>query len=551
MNVIRLSLSPSLSDLLVRKDITQFSEMFGVTSDEAKNLNTMFSQIAESGGGFGVYDWSNLANPGMLPKISYIYKLSLQGRTYYGGVEFDHVRAPVQLMLDTGRKSKGDPIICSSQYGSKCSERNAQAILGQALGDLIVASSETKIRISRFYPVNITIQDVFKNITAGNELYKINDFHVAVFSLDETLCDDPEQELSFSDDSGCCVAHGGDPSLVGLTWQQILDAQQVTSIRGRDLHDRLIGTADSGGQWIQYSFSQASGGSKQKVAFSSRFRDNGNDYYVFVEYVGEEPPPTCDACPTGMECTADGQDFCTPTEEDVPFVKTIGFIAIMVVAVGFPILAIVFCWVGKKRQDYLTKAQLEEMNQQVDTITKHLESEKQSASRAKKLMSSLFPTNVQDRILEQLEEDNDSEVGGSRHGGRADTTETSWTSEENKQNVKFVDIDDHDVTAVNINKTRPIADLFPETTIIFADIVGFTAWSSTRDASQVFQLLETIYCSFDKYVLLFPFLVFVRLVGCMLINCNLFRLILSFSLSLSLPLSSLERLNEWASSKLR
>ena len=30
-------------------------------------------------------------------------------------------------------------------------------------------------------------------------------------------------------------------------------------------------------------------------------------------------------------------------------------------------------------------------------------------------------------------------------------------------------------------KSRPIADLFPETTIIFMDIVGFTAWSSTRE----------------------------------------------------------------------
>jgi class 3 adenylate cyclase len=26
--------------------------------------------------------------------------------------------------------------------------------------------------------------------------------------------------------------------------------------------------------------------------------------------------------------------------------------------------------------------------------------------------------------------------------------------------------------------SKPIADLFPETTILFADLVGFTAWSS-------------------------------------------------------------------------
>jgi class 3 adenylate cyclase len=46
--------------------------------------------------------------------------------------------------------------------------------------------------------------------------------------------------------------------------------------------------------------------------------------------------------------------------------------------------------------------------------------------------------------------------------------------------------------------TKPIADLFPETTIMFADIAGFTAWSSTREPSQVFTLLEAIYADFDS-----------------------------------------------------
>jgi class 3 adenylate cyclase len=46
-------------------------------------------------------------------------------------------------------------------------------------------------------------------------------------------------------------------------------------------------------------------------------------------------------------------------------------------------------------------------------------------------------------------------------------------------------------------ETKPIADLFPNTTVMFADISGFTAWSSVREPSQVFTLLETVYKAFD------------------------------------------------------
>lgn len=48
---------------------------------------------------------------------------------------------------------------------------------------------------------------------------------------------------------------------------------------------------------------------------------------------------------------------------------------------------------------------------------------------------------------------------------------------------------------------RPIADLFPHATVLFADLAGFTAWSSTREPSQVFILLETLYATFDALAL--------------------------------------------------
>jgi class 3 adenylate cyclase len=39
---------------------------------------------------------------------------------------------------------------------------------------------------------------------------------------------------------------------------------------------------------------------------------------------------------------------------------------------------------------------------------------------------------------------------------------------------------------------------FTDTTILCADIAGFTAWSSVREPAQVFTLLEALYREFDS-----------------------------------------------------
>ena len=41
---------------------------------------------------------------------------------------------------------------------------------------------------------------------------------------------------------------------------------------------------------------------------------------------------------------------------------------------------------------------------------------------------------------------------------------------------------------------------FPNTTVMFADIAGFTAWSAHREPTQVFKLLEILYGAFDRLV---------------------------------------------------
>jgi class 3 adenylate cyclase len=49
-----------------------------------------------------------------------------------------------------------------------------------------------------------------------------------------------------------------------------------------------------------------------------------------------------------------------------------------------------------------------------------------------------------------------------------------------------------------VKNANQIAELFPETTIMFADIAGFTAWASSREPSHVFALLETLYGALDR-----------------------------------------------------
>ncbi len=54
---------------------------------------------------------------------------------------------------------------------------------------------------------------------------------------------------------------------------------------------------------------------------------------------------------------------------------------------------------------------------------------------------------------------------------------------------------DHDCF---IEDDKPIADLFLDTSIMFADIVGFTKWSTERSPNEVFRLLERLFWEFDE-----------------------------------------------------
>lgn len=110
-----------------------------------------------------------------------------------------------------------------------------------------------------------------------------------------------------------------------------------------------------------------------------------------------------------------------------------------------------------------------------------------AAARTTKIVSSLFPSNVRDRIFKDVEEQGEEDFKKSKS--------TVYGEAPKAQLRDFLQDNDEERTPF---ETKPIADLFPSATIMFADMVGFTAWSSVREPAHVFTLLETVYHAFDE-----------------------------------------------------
>lgn len=114
------------------------------------------------------------------------------------------------------------------------------------------------------------------------------------------------------------------------------------------------------------------------------------------------------------------------------------------------------------------------------------------------VVTSLFPAGVHNRLLSEAPEAgrDRTEKRGSLSGGMKSANIHAFLMDKVQQ--EDVSQSAKKLGVYGNQENKPIADLFPEATIMFADIVGFTAWSSTREPSQVFTLLETIYSDFDE-----------------------------------------------------
>lgn len=110
-----------------------------------------------------------------------------------------------------------------------------------------------------------------------------------------------------------------------------------------------------------------------------------------------------------------------------------------------------------------------------------------NAAQSNALVSNLFPGMFKDRVINE------------RNKNLASPTKnltsaiSNATTGKQSQSNSIQSLDDDPSKA-----SLPLADFFRETTIFFGDIVGFTSWSSGREPSQVFTLLEAVYGAFDK-----------------------------------------------------
>ena len=125
-----------------------------------------------------------------------------------------------------------------------------------------------------------------------------------------------------------------------------------------------------------------------------------------------------------------------------------------------------------------------------------------TAMRATSIVRSLFPHNVAEQLQAQKAKEQRAAARQQRHNLRFPHKKRASNRDlGNQQNNNTDDSGAASDASEELVEDKPMADLFPSATVFFADIAGFTAWSSSREPEQVFVLLENLYRAFDKYVL--------------------------------------------------
>jgi hypothetical protein len=172
---------------------------------------------------------------------------------------------------------------------------------------------------------------------------------------------------------------------------------------------------------------------------------------VAAESVSTGVPLSQDSCPYEVTIYPSAQ-MRSAFESNIPALFAIGVAAIFLFTI---VVFIAYDYLVQRRQNTLAR----------------------TAQKTDAIVSALFPKIVRDRLFD---DDKTSSPNGIKQFTKQPASQSLYDR---------VDL---------AKKSAPIADLFTNTTVMFGDIAGFTAWSSSRQPSEVFILLETLYGAFDK-----------------------------------------------------
>jgi len=131
------------------------------------------------------------------------------------------------------------------------------------------------------------------------------------------------------------------------------------------------------------------------------------------------------------------------------------------------------------------------------------------AQRSGRIVDSLFPSGVRDRLFSQADHMGTQTLTDKDNAHSESPSHlTSGTSSRRKNPAHHIkqflkgnfqkSVSENEQSEGYIQNSPPIADLFHNTTIMFADIVTFTEWSANNSPEDVFYLLETLFLEFDK-----------------------------------------------------
>jgi len=119
----------------------------------------------------------------------------------------------------------------------------------------------------------------------------------------------------------------------------------------------------------------------------------------------------------------------------------------------------------------------------------------QSAQQSHDFISSLFPAQFRDRLLLKQQRDNKQQESHPSNNLAGSSASNAIANSAGAVSSSLERPFENGSSKIQVNK--PIAELFIQCTVMFADIAGFTAWSSQREPAEVFTLLESVYSAFD------------------------------------------------------